>query len=191
MEIKICTRCKEEKDICEFNKSSRNKSGLRSECKKCQVIYYNNNIEKLKKRRKERYLEYSELELNRNKKYYINNRLTIIENLKVKRKTDHHFRLKNNVRSRIIQYLKSCGLHKDNKTFDIVGCSPEFLREYIENKFTDGMSWELMGKYIHLDHIIPLSSANSKEEVYKLCHYTNLQPLWSEDNLRKGKNIIP
>ena len=51
------------------------------------------------------------------------------------------------------------------------------------------MSWELMGKHIHIDHIIPLSSAKSKKELFNLCHYTNLQPLWAEDNLKKGDKI--
>ena len=94
------------------------------------------------------------------------------------------------MRSRLNIFLKTKGVRKTNKTFDIVGCSPEFLKEYIENKFTEGMSWVLMGKHIHIDHIIPLSSAKTEEDVYKLCHYTNLQPLWAEDNLKKSSKII-
>ena len=98
--------------------------------------------------------------------------------------------MKNNLRSRLIQFLSSHKLHKDNKTFNIIGCSPEFLKEYLENKFTEGMSWNKMGESIHIDHIIPLSSAKNEEEVYELCHYTNLQPLWAEDNLRKGSKVL-
>lgn len=190
METKICSKCNEEKKNCEFNKNQRNKSGLRSECKKCQINYYINNKEKLKKRRKERYLESPIMELNRNKTYYINNKVDIIEKLKTKRQTNHIFRLKNNIRSRIIQFFNSNKLHKDNSTFNIIGCSPEFLKEHIENKFTEKMSWDLVGKHIHIDHIIPLASAKTKEEIYKLCHYTNLQPLWAEDNLRKSNKIL-
>jgi hypothetical protein len=51
------------------------------------------------------------------------------------------------------------------------------------------MSWDNYGKW-HIDHIIPLSSANNEDEVYKLCHHTNLQPLWAEDNLKKSNKIL-
>jgi hypothetical protein len=51
------------------------------------------------------------------------------------------------------------------------------------------MSWENRDEW-HIDHIIPLSSANSEEELYKLCHYTNLQPLWAEENIKKSNKII-
>jgi hypothetical protein len=79
---------------------------------------------------------------------------------------------------------------KKNNTFDIVGCSPIFLKEHIEKKFTEGMSWSNRGLFgWHIDHIIPLSSAKTEEEIYKLCHYTNLQPLWVKDNLKKGKTL--
>ena len=93
-------------------------------------------------------------------------------------------------RSRIHNFLTKNNITKTNKTFDIVGCSPEHLKEYLECKFTEGMSWEKMGKDIHIDHIIPLSSAKTEEEVYGLCHYTNLQPLWAYDNLSKGDKIL-
>jgi hypothetical protein len=146
METKICCKCKEEKNNSEFNKSSRNKSALRGECKSCQKKYYSQNSEKLKKRRKDRYSENSTEELDKNKIYYIKNKKEIIKTLRVKRQTDNFFRMKNNLRSRLIQFLSSHKLHKDNKTFDIIGCSPEFLKEFLENKFIEGMSWERMGK---------------------------------------------
>lgn len=78
-----------------------------------------------------------------------------------------------------------------NKTFDIVGCSPNYLREHIEKQFLEGMNWENYGFYgWHIDHKIPLSSAKNEEEILKLFHYTNLQPLWAEENLRKNKKIL-
>ena len=56
-------------------------------------------------------------------------------------------------------------------------------------KFTTGMSWENRNEW-HIDHKIPLSSAKTEEEIYELCHYTNLQPLWAFDNLSKGNKIL-
>jgi hypothetical protein len=79
---------------------------------------------------------------------------------------------------------------KNNSTFSIIGCSPECLKEHLEKQFKEGMTWDKLGKQIHIDHIIPLSSAKTEEEVYKLCHYTNLQPLWAHENLSKGNKII-
>jgi hypothetical protein len=80
---------------------------------------------------------------------------------------------------------------KKNKTFDIVGCAPNYLREHIEKQFLEGMNWENYGFYgWHIDHIIPLSSAITEEDIYKLCHYTNLQPLWAKDNLTKNNKLL-
>jgi len=99
---------------------------------------------------------------------------------------------KNNLRCRTRQAFKNI-LHikKDCHTFDIIGLSPLETKKYIENKFTDGMKWSNMGKDgWEIDHIIPLSSAKTKEEMIKLCRYTNLQPLWWQDNNKKGNKIL-
>jgi hypothetical protein len=111
-------------------------------------------------------------------------------NDKNRRKVDSLFKLTQYVRNRTMFYLKKMNIDKENKTFEIVGCSPEFLKEHIEKQFSEGMSWDLMGKHIHIDHIKPLSSAKTEGELYKLCHYTNLQPLWAEENLRKSNKIL-
>jgi hypothetical protein len=101
---------------------------------------------------------------------------------------NHNIKLKNSFRSRINQYIT-----KKNKssTLDFVGCDIDYLMKYLESKFTDGMSWENYGLYgWHIDHIIPLSSAKTEEEIYELYHYKNLQPLWAEDNLKKSNKIL-
>ena len=69
----------------------------------------------------------------------------------------------------------------------LVCMSQENLRAYFESKFIAGMSWDNYGKW-HIDHIVPLSSFNllDPEQVKVACHYTNLQPLWAKDNLKKG-----
>lgn len=70
---------------------------------------------------------------------------------------------------------------------EYVGCSPAFLREHLENLFTDGMTWENQGEW-HIDHIRPCASFDltTEEERHKCFHYTNLQPLWAADNISKG-----
>ena len=73
----------------------------------------------------------------------------------------------------------------------MLGCTPLQLKEHLESKFTGNMTWENYGFYgWHIDHIIPLSSAKDEDGLKKLCHYTNLQPLWCKDNLSKGSKIL-
>ena len=75
--------------------------------------------------------------------------------------------------------MKSNDILKTNKTFDIIGCIPNELKIYLENLFLDGMNWDNYGYYgWHIDHIIPLSFGKNDKEIYELCHYKNLQPLW-------------
>ncbi len=70
-----------------------------------------------------------------------------------------------------------------------LGCSIQSFREYIETKFKEGMSWENWGRNgWHIDHIKPLASfdLSDRNQLLKACHYTNLQPLWAEENIKKG-----
>lgn len=92
------------------------------------------------------------------------------------------------IRSRIRHSLKSKGFTKNTKTSRILGCTFDDLKNHLENKFIDGMSWDNMNKW-HIDHIIPVSLAKNEEEVIKLNHYSNLQPLWAIDNFKKGNRI--
>jgi hypothetical protein len=66
-----------------------------------------------------------------------------------------------------------------------LGCDHHTLRSYVAQKFTEGMSWDKYGQW-ELDHIVPLSSATSLDELIQLCHYENLQPLWKRQNRIKG-----
>ena len=67
----------------------------------------------------------------------------------------------------------------------MIGCQWDELKNHIESKFVDDMSWSNRHLW-HIDHIVPLARAKSEEEMIKLSHYTNLQPLWAEDNFKKG-----
>jgi len=101
------------------------------------------------------------------------------------------YKLINTMRSRLNEYLKQRGYKKDRRTFNVIGCSPDDLRNHIESQFVEGMSWENYSHTTwHIDHIIPISSANNQEEIYKLSHYTNLRPLWAKENYEKSNKII-
>lgn len=92
------------------------------------------------------------------------------------------------LRCRTTAAFRRYGFKKDSKTATLVGCEWEVLKAHIEAQFTCGMSWENRRLW-HIDHLIPLSSAKDEETMVKLCHYTNLQPLWWRDNLSKGAKV--
>lgn len=197
MEKKVCNECEGEKNVCEFTKDKTKKDKLKSICKECvrikNFIFRKKDPSKYKETQKKYRDSNKEKESIRVSTWISNNKnkrnLYTTEYEKLRKKIDPVFKLRRTTKNRIYCFLKTKNFTKRNRTFDIIGCSPEFLKEHIENQFTEGMSWELLGQRIHIDHIIPLSSANTEEEIYKLCYYTNLQPLWAEDNLKKGSKF--
>lgn len=103
---------------------------------------------------------------------------------------DETFALTVRLRNLIRNSFRRGGYTKfEKRTESIVGMDYQSFKEYLESKFVDGMSWGNRGEW-HIDHIIPLSSANTEEELISLCHYSNLQPLWGEDNIRKSNKIL-
>ena len=102
-----------------------------------------------------------------------------------KLKTDDLFKLKHNIRNHTKRTFKRIGKNNPTDTLTLLGCSWEEAKAHIESKFVEGMSWSNHGEW-HIDHIIPIASATTIEEVAKLNHISNLQPLWALDNLRKG-----
>lgn len=100
------------------------------------------------------------------------------------------FAMKVRIRNLIRNTFRKSGHTKPEKrTEQILGCGYEELKSHLESKFVEGMSWDNRGEW-HIDHIIPLSSASTKEQLIELSHYSNLQPLWEKDNLRKSNNIL-
>lgn len=109
-----------------------------------------------------------------------------------KRKNDPIFKFKSNVRTLIGASFRDNKFNKTSRTEEILGCSLEFLRIYILSKCPEGVTLKDFGaKGYHIDHIIPISIAKTEEEIIRLCHYTNLQPLWWRDNIVKRDKILP
>ena len=110
---------------------------------------------------------------------------------KEKRQTDPAYRLQCNLRSRIQQALKSTKRHS-NRTMKWTGCTIEFLKGWLESRFQPGMSWDNYNRHgWHVDHIIPCDffDLTNLEEAHQCFHYSNLQPLWADDNLRKSNFV--
>jgi len=153
--------------------------------------YYYKNKEKSNERSKLWREKNQEIKKEYQKNWKNINRQNIRNYIKNRYDNDILFKLITNSRNRIVQFLKTKNVNKSSKTFEILGCTPKELKEHLEKHFTEGMTWENHNyNGWHIDHIIPLSSATTKEEIIKLCHYTNLQPLWAEENMKKSNKLI-
>jgi hypothetical protein len=195
--MKRCTKCKIEKNYSLYSKRKMLKDGYRSQCKQCDAndiiknkerhtISVNNNYQK----NKEAILEHKKIYRSQNKEKrkiialnYSKRRNFLINERK---KIDPVFACKYRIRKLIAATLKNKGFTKNSETYKILGCDFDFFKNYIENQFIKGMTWD----NIHLDHIKPIYSAKTEKEVYELNHYTNFQPLFKLDNLQKGKKLI-
>lgn len=189
-----CSKCGVYKTIENFYKHSR----ICTECR--------NN------KRREKYAENPQMYKDHRRKYYINNKEKVIEreknyrknnpdkvketqknyNLrnpgrkKKRRDNDLDFRLRENLRTRVHHAIRGI-TKKSDKTMNLIGCEIEFLKTHLEGLFQEGMCWDNYGKW-HIDHKKPCSLFDlTIESEQKECfNYTNLQPLWAKDNLRKN-----
>ena len=145
--------------------------------------WYLNNKERKSLYGKEYYLDNIE-----NKKEYRKNnqeRMRILENNRYK--TDINFRLKKILRGRIRKALK--GKDKSATTMELIGCTPDKLKQHLESKFEPWMNWENQGRGgWDIDHIIAMSKFDLSCPVqqHACCHYSNLQPLGHIANIKKG-----
>lgn len=175
---KVCTKCKESKPLSEFSKKKGYKNGVYSRCRPCENEYRRDYVSKNKEKVKlitDRYYKNNKEKINEHRRIY----------QKKRRNSDYLFNLKHSVRGLTHKAFSRNGFTKKSKTKELLGCDWSVLKEHIENNFKEGMNWYNRGEW-HIDHIIPLCSAKNEFDLLKLCHYTNLQPLWAEENLSKG-----
>ena len=199
MENKCCTKCGLEKPLTDFYLDRRNKNNIKpkSKCILCEKedakIYREINKDKILKRIQEWSLNNKDKKRLNSYNWRDNNpdKVKEIKNLytKNRRKTDVLFRLTINLRTMINNSFRKRNLIKNSKTNEILGCSFEEFKNYLESKFESWMTWDNHGLYNgtehygwDIDHFIPSSSANTEDEIIKLNHYTNLKPLCSYIN---------
>jgi len=203
-QTKCCTKCNIIKPISDFYKDKSTKDGHVFQCKQCRkehVLMNKDKFQEYDRKYKQQYREQNREEYNKQHREYQNEyRLTKSDTIRDRERkynneyikqriaNDTIFALKVRMKSLIRKSITSKGYSKTSKTYEILGCSFEELYIHIESQFKDGMNWDNRSEW-HIDHIIPLKSAKTEDELIKLNHYTNLQPLWAIDNLRKGSNI--
>jgi hypothetical protein len=198
---KQCTQCKKVKLFGDFHKSNTRKIGYKSICKICASEngrkYRENNYEKVKKIVRRSMRKWREANPEKSKqssaKFFRTNPNYRREYEKNRSKNDLNFKIKKNLRSRLRSaILKN---QKSGSAIRDLGCSIEELKTYLEQRFyphsktRKRMTWRNYGKNgWHIDHVKPLVSFDltKREQFLEACHYTNLQPLWAKDNLRKG-----
>ena len=206
--VKTCNKCKINKLETNFAKDCTKNDGRRTICKDCSNLYYANyrknlNKEDVKAYNKKYQLENKNKISKKQKEYRQKNKQKIALKQKeygqknrkelnkkyLEYKKDPNFKIACNLRSRLLIALKRN--YKAGSAVKDLGCTIQEFKKYLESKFQPGMTWENYGKGgWEIDHIYPLSKVDltDREQFLKVCHYTNLQPLWASDNRSKWTN---
>ena len=183
---KACRSCSEIKNLSNFNRDKKTPDGYDYQCKDCR-----------KAQKKEWRKKNSEHVSNYDKQYYLENkdakRKSNLEARKRRRKNNPLLKIKEAYSSSLRRAFQSIKIQKNTKSSDVIGCTNKEFRDHLASQFYnhpqtgEPMTFENYGLYgWHLDHIIPISSAKSEADIRKLSHYSNIQPLWAEDNLKKS-----
>ena len=200
--VKKCLNCQNISPKSNFHKDKNREDGLQPYCLFCRTQYYIENREKTRKY----YLE------NRDKikNYYLENRDRIIKNQKLydkenrgkikryrceyyknRREKDIYFKLACNLRSRTSMAFKSQNVRKTNKTFDLLGCSHSFFKNWIIHQLYGIMTVENYGSVWQIDHCSPITSFNLLDEndMKKCFNWIHLRPMYSKENNLKNDKI--
>jgi hypothetical protein len=172
--------------------------------------YRMKNLQKILDKNKKYYQDNREQTLEEKKKDYVINREVFLKRTREYRKanwkkisinhviyqrnrleTDPLFRLTHNLRSRLSHAFKRQGIEKTQTSFELTGCNREQLRQHLVSQFREGMTLENHGPVWHIDHIRPCASfdLSDKTQAAACFHYSNLQPLFEEENLAKSDSF--
>jgi hypothetical protein len=207
--MKTCRVCEEHKDESEFQAG-------RTMCKLCRLEqkrqWRKNNLEhnakwmrEYREKNKEQLLEWrnkhSEANRGRLSEYQKKWREQNAEYFKEYTRNYYTNRYKTDIQYKIRVVMRAelgralCKFKKDeldvSSKLELIGCDLEYFKEWIEDQFDEGMSWENHGEW-HLDHIKPLASFDltDPEQIEEACIFFNFQPLWAEDNLKNSDRVL-
>ena len=195
--MKTCTKCDVCKPLSDFGRRSKSKDGLNYWCKACM----SSNAKKWKQENPDKHLnkEAKYLEKNREKRkrnqaaYFQKHkvRLRDVQNAAYARRMEDPLqKMKTRTRNRIAQIYHNGEFKKSQSTNEMIGCTWEQLHSHlISTALSRYGIWCAYDKY-EIDHIIPIMTATTEEEIIALNHYSNLQLLTPEDHKNKTKEDI-
>lgn len=202
LKMKKCTKCNikkpETKEL--FYVDNSKSCGFHPRCKECTKDYMlktrEHRLKVKKKYRENNKKKIQEYAKPYHKKYREENKEKIRNNSrnwkKHKNKTDPIFKIKNSIGRNLRLALKRKNYTKRSRTYKVLGISYKGLYDHLCSTFEENygigrqfIPWD----EVHIDHIIPQSTANTEKDIYKLNHYTNLQLLFAEDNLDKSNKL--
>ena len=201
-ESKVCGVCLVRKTSDKFTRHPAQKDGLSSCCKDCKktydASYRPKNAKRFLPRRRRYYSEHrsqwAEYARKEGVRVRINARMRVHN--KKKRREDPEFKLVENLRSRLHGALN--GRSKSAPTLELLGCSVAVAKWFLEQQFCpdpdtgEMMTWDNHGpRGWHVDHIVPFDAVDMADpsQQRRVCHVSNLQPLWWRENLSKGHRV--
>lgn len=216
IDCKKCPSCNIFLPFTDFNRSIFNSDGFQTYCRTCmnalpkkrrnitsfskekqdEIRAKNREYYALNKNKKDAYLKnWRQQNAEKVKEYSIktrsdpSNKQRAMERVKLRKISEPGYKMKLSIKSRMRFALK--GEVKSDRTIELLGCSVEYYRDYIQNLFKPGMTFENYGSIWNIDHIIPCAAfdLSMSDEQKKCFHYTNTQPLFVEENASKGDKI--
>jgi len=217
--MKVCTKCNERKPLSEYYFRVKSEGTLRADCKACvqvsQRANRNKDIDAHRARARENSAKFKDRKAAYDKEYHLANkekknqiskdhyeankeqykqrakvyRQDNLANRRQRYKDDPSYRLKFLVAARMRSAL---GSDKSAGTIELLGCDAAYFQRHLESQFTTGMHWGQQGQW-HLDHILPLAAFDLTDPIQQkyAFHWSNVQPLWAEQNLRKNDKHCP
>ncbi len=190
---KLCKMCKNK------NEAERRKQNIEI-YKNRNAMYYKKNKGVILERNKKYRIDNNEAIKEQKKEYYNNNKSEILqyhqdnkeirnEKKRIRFKTDQMFRISESLKSRIHDLLKN---KKETKTNELIGCSKDELKKWLEYQFDSNIRWDNYSDIWHIDHVVPINFFDLADPIHQqICfHWTNLRPLNAKLNLIKSSNII-
>jgi len=151
-------------------------------------LYYEKNKEMLALKAKKYYEKNKDDIINKSIIWRQNNKEISNKYTRLRKEKDPLFKLTIIIRQNISQALSTKGYTKKTKTYNILKCEYNFFMDWLNGKASNGYTYGI-GE-LHLDHVIPISLAETEDEAILLNHYSNYQLLSADENLAKSNRYV-